>query len=213
MPELNQKENKQLTAISLFSGAGGDTLGMKNAGYNVVGFVECNEDAIKTHQLNFSNSVLIGNDIKNIPNSDFEKYKNNIDILFGGFPCQSYSRGGKKRLMIQEVSCIKNLYEQLISSNLNIIAENVKGILSRKTEDKKSLILDKILSDFKDIGYSFSYKIISCEKFGLPQIRKRVIFIAARDFIFDKNDIIDTKNCEMKSIRSFVNLIYIMLLK
>ena len=77
----------KLKAISLFSGAGGDTLGMKNANIDVIGYVEYNKDSIETHQVNFPDCKLIGEDITKIPDEDFLKYKDIIDILFGGFPC------------------------------------------------------------------------------------------------------------------------------
>ena len=53
-------------AISLFSGAGGDTLGMKNAGVDVVGYIEFDNQCIVTHKINFPNSKLIGTDIYNV---------------------------------------------------------------------------------------------------------------------------------------------------
>jgi DNA (cytosine-5)-methyltransferase 1 len=79
-------------AISLFSGAGGDTLGLINSNYHVLAFSEFNKSAIKTHLKAFLDSHLIMNesndtDIKKIPDSVFVKYKNKIDLIFAGFPC------------------------------------------------------------------------------------------------------------------------------
>ena len=80
-----------MDAISLFSGAGGDSIGMKNAGLNVVAFSEFNKDAVKTHQAAFPDSVWLGStvkgDITKIPNSEFEPYAGKIKIVFAGFPC------------------------------------------------------------------------------------------------------------------------------
>jgi DNA (cytosine-5)-methyltransferase 1 len=76
----------QKKGISLFSGAGGDTIGMTNAGIDVIGFVEFDDDAIQTHLLNHPDSTLIGNDICNITDEKFQEYKG-IDVIFGGFPC------------------------------------------------------------------------------------------------------------------------------
>ena len=81
-----------MNAISLFSGAGGDSLGLKDAGLNVVAFSEFNKDAIQTHLEAFPGSVLLGKDFKGditkIPDSEFEVYKDTIKIVFAGFPCQ-----------------------------------------------------------------------------------------------------------------------------
>jgi len=93
---LMSYKNTSKTAISLFSGCGGDTLGLEMANVNVVGFIELNEDAIKSHELNFPNSKLIGKDIYNVSEKDLNTFVGNIDIIFGGFPCQSFSRSGKK---------------------------------------------------------------------------------------------------------------------
>jgi DNA (cytosine-5)-methyltransferase 1 len=81
------------TAISLFSGAGGDSLGLKRAGYNVVAFSEFKKPAIATHLEEFPYSKLLvcpetgSNDITKIPTSVFESYYNQVDLMFYGFPC------------------------------------------------------------------------------------------------------------------------------
>ena len=98
--KANKKTNN-LKAISLFSGMGGDTLGLENAGVKVVAFNDFDKTAIDTHKQNFTESVLLGNqkdkyDICKITESDLETYKNNIDLIFAGFPCQGFSQGGKK---------------------------------------------------------------------------------------------------------------------
>jgi len=77
-----------LKAISLFSGCGGDTLGMTNAGYKVIAYNEFNKAAIESHKLNFPHSALIEEkspDITKIPDSVFQPYK--VDLIFAGFPC------------------------------------------------------------------------------------------------------------------------------
>jgi len=74
-------------SISLFSGMGGDTLGMEQAGLNVIGYSEKEKVFQKTHELNFENSKLIGNDITKIKDETFVEYKNKIKMIFAGFPC------------------------------------------------------------------------------------------------------------------------------
>ena len=80
-------------AISLFSGAGGDSIGLKQAGYNVVAFSEFKKPAIATHLKEFPSCRLLicpettSNDITKIPDETFEYYKHTIDIVFAGFPC------------------------------------------------------------------------------------------------------------------------------
>jgi len=84
-------------AISLFSGMGGDSLGMKNAGCQVIAFNEFDKHAIKSHELNFPTSTLICDlsqkkekdqtNIQLIPDAEFSAYKNVVDLIFAGHPC------------------------------------------------------------------------------------------------------------------------------
>lgn len=82
------------TAISLFSGMGGDSLGMQHAGFDVVAFNEFDKAAVNAHLHNFPNSVLIqdptqkkANDIQIIPDEIFAEYKSKVDLVFAGHPC------------------------------------------------------------------------------------------------------------------------------
>ena len=87
---------QEFNAISLFSGLGGDSLGIENAGGNVIAYNEYDKTAIESHQLNFPDSILIKDESLNdreaanilkIPDSKFEEYRNNVDLVFAGFPC------------------------------------------------------------------------------------------------------------------------------
>jgi DNA (cytosine-5)-methyltransferase 1 len=84
-------------AISLFSGMGGDSLGLQNAGFDVIAFNEFDKAAINTHKLNFPNSTIISDpsqkkikdqtNIQVIPDAIFEAYKGQVDLIFAGHPC------------------------------------------------------------------------------------------------------------------------------
>jgi len=185
-------------AISLFSGAGGDTLGMINANIDVVGYIEMDKDAIATHEANFSNCKCIGTDITKIDSLEFEKYKGEIDIIFGGFPCQSFSHGGKKNakdkrgFLYQEFVRCANIVQPKI-----IIGENVKGILSRKTEDGE-LFIDKIIKNFTDIGYNMKISTFNMKNYGIPQDRERIIIYGTRK---DLNININLNNIEFSHFK------------
>lgn len=173
-------DNIKYKAISLFSGAGGDTLGMKMADIDVVGFIEIDKDAIKTHKLNFPNCKLIGTDITKIPITTFDNYVNKIDIIFGGFPCQSFSHGGKKNpldtrgFLYQEFVKITNILKPSI-----IIGENVKGLLTRKDNNGR-LFIDNIIRDFTNIGYNMKTILCNMKDYNIPQDRKRVIIYGVK---------------------------------
>lgn len=186
-------EEKQLSAISLFSGAGGDTLGMLQANIKVLGYIEYNKHAIKTHDINFPDCIKIGDDITKIEDKKFEEYKDKVDIIFGGFPCQAFSHGGKKNpddsrgFLYQEFVRATRIIKPKV-----IIGENVKGLLTRKTKDRE-LFIDIIVKDFSDAGYDMKYNLFNMEEFGIPQSRKRVIIYGIRkdlEISCDLSDII-----------------------
>jgi DNA (cytosine-5)-methyltransferase 1 len=188
------------TALSLFSGCGGDTLGMTNAGIDVIAYSELKTKFQETHELNFNNSKLIGGDINKISDEEFEKLSGKIDIIFGGFPCQSFSNAGKKnpddmrgQLYLQFVRAAKIIKPRYI------IGENVKGLLTRKTSNGENFI-DIIVKAFSDVGYTCHYKVLKAHEHGVPQKRERLFIVGSldKDFTFDfpetSNEEVNLKN-------------------
>lgn len=171
-----------LNAISLFSGAGGDTLGMELAGINVIAFSENNKDCIETHKQRFPNSKWLGEsvkgDISKIPDSEFEEYTGKIHVVFAGFPCQGFSNAGKK-----DVSDPRNKMFHQFLRVVNIvkptwvIGENVAGLLTKNTDDGDSKVIDVIQEHFTEIGYPLKYRVYDMTTVGVPQSRKRLLLI------------------------------------
>jgi DNA (cytosine-5)-methyltransferase 1 len=89
--EEENKEKKVYTAVSLFSGLGGDSLGMTQAGCKVIGYNELKPTFCKSHEANFKDCELICDgkitDISKLKDECFDKFKGITDILFAGFPC------------------------------------------------------------------------------------------------------------------------------
>jgi len=181
-----------MRAISLFSGAGGDTLGLQRAGYTVVAFSEMNAAAVATHLAQFPESVHLQSPtgdpkIQNIPDSVFEAYKGQIDVLFAGFPCQGFSHAGKKRSndarneLVHEFARVARLVQPTW-----IVGENVKGLLSRKGKDPlpphdMKPVITIVHDLFGRIGYKLSHRVIDATTVGVPQGRKRLIMVGHRD--------------------------------
>ena len=169
-----------MKAISLFSGCGGDTLGMKLANIDVVGYSELKTKFCETHDSNFTNCTLIGNDITKIPDEDFKKYEGKVDVIFAGFPCQGFSHGGKKdpndprsQMYLQFSRAMRIIKPKYI------IGENVKGLLSRKTPDGGNFF-EVILNEFKNSGYTCTHRVCKAVEFGVPQLRERLIILGKR---------------------------------
>lgn len=169
-----------MNAVSLFSGCGGDTLGMTRAGLSVKWYSELIKLFQESHELNFSDSKLLGGDIRNIPDETFSALEGQVDTLFAGFPCQSFSQGGKKnpddprgQLFNQFVRATRLIQPKFI------IGENVKGLLSRKTSQGE-LFLDIIVAAFANIGYICHYKVLKASDYGIPQSRERLIIVGSK---------------------------------
>jgi DNA (cytosine-5)-methyltransferase 1 len=178
-----------LKAISLFSGCGGDTLGLERAGFKVVAFNEFNKAAAMSHVANFPHSAILvepksgASDITKVPDEVFQPYKGQINLVFAGFPCQGFSKAGKKsaadprnQMFRQFVRVVK------VTEPTFIIGENVSGLLSMKSGPKEDdpLVLEIIRKAFDEIGYSITYKVLDATDFGVPQQRKRLLIIGWR---------------------------------
>ena len=169
-------------AISLFSGMGGDSLGMKNAGCQVIAFNEFDKHAIKSHELNFPTSTLICDlsqkkekdqtNIQLIPDAGFSAYKNVVDLIFAGHPCFI---GGTKVLTkvgyknIEDViltdllmthtgkfQTINNLQRKIYNGNVNnkklITVKNPVYFTNKKSFEIKREAVKGILGERKDLA-------------------------------------------------------------
>tara|TARA_B110001450_G_C17665628_1_gene499388 strand:- start:1206 stop:2630 length:1425 start_codon:yes stop_codon:yes gene_type:complete len=138
-----------MKAISLFSGMGGDSLGIKNAGIKLVAYSEWINDFQKTHDLNFKDCELLGDggDINNTKDEEFLKYKGKVDLIFAGFPCQGFSNGGKKLPDDPRNTLFREFHRaaKLIEPKY-IIGENVKGLLTKYIITTETL--DKFYNSF-----------------------------------------------------------------
>ena len=172
------------TAISLFSGLGGDSLGMYQAGCRVMAYNELQPIYCKSHDTNFPDSELIADgssrDISKMPDTCFEKYENTTDILFAGFPCQGFSNAGKKQNDDpRNTMFLHFLRVAKLTNPRMIIGENVKGLLTRKTSTGDKYI-DIIVNEFESIGYNVIYKVFKCEQYNVPQKRERLIILGIK---------------------------------
>lgn len=180
-----------MKAISLFSGMGGDTLGIDNCNIDVIAYSEINKTFQTSHELNFPNSKLIGNgDILKTTDAQLDTYLNNegpIDLIFAGFPCQGFSNAGKKlpddprntlfREFLRTTKIIKPKF---------IIGENVKGLLNRKTKENEYYI-DIIQQEFEILGYNIYYRVMKCNNYGIPQNRHRLIIVGIDSNLVNSN--------------------------
>lgn len=192
-----------MRACSLFSGCGGDTLGMEDAGLKVEYFSELKPTFQQSHLKNFKHSKLIGDDINKIPDETFSELKGTIKVLFGGFPCQSFSHGGKKdpndprgQLYLQFVRAARLIEPEYI------IGENVKGLMSRVTPQGENF-LNVILTAFQTIGYKCHVKVFKADDYGVPQSRERLIIVGKKGDWIPKWPVPHSQSPNLKNILKF----------
>lgn len=172
---------RELRAIDLFCGVGGTTLGLKDAGFNVIGAIDCMKEAVEGYSQNHPKVKVWEGDIKKISVVSVMKElnikKGDLDLLAGCPPCQGFSRiklTNKKKtyderndLVFQYIRFVKQMYPK------TIMLENVPGLMNDKRMDKiEKLLVSK--------GYDLDYKILDAADYSVPQRRKRFILIGSR---------------------------------
>lgn len=171
---------KEYTVVDLFCGAGGLSKGFMDAGYNVVFGVDFDDASLKTFSNNHGDAEALKLDLFNLENVNVLKEKlkekdiEQLDVLIGGPPCQGFSLAGNR----VESDKRNTLYTAMVKTAelirpKVILLENVPGMLTLYNGKVK----DRIFEDFENLGYTMSVKVLYAPDYGIPQIRKRAIFI------------------------------------
>jgi len=172
--------SKQLKAIDLFSGCGGFSYGFQQADYHVLLGVDNTKIALKTFDKNHENSKTLELDLhlEDSINTIIKSIgTNKIDVIIAGPPCQGFSLTGSRKEDDERNSLFYSVFN--LASRINpkaIIIENVPGLL-RLYEGKAK---DEIIRLCDKMGYTCNYKLLYAPDFGIPQIRKRVFFVALK---------------------------------
>lgn len=164
-----------MKVISLFSGAGGLDLGFTKGGFEIAWANDFNQKVEKTYNYNHKNPIII----ESITKIDTKDTPDCIGII-GGPPCQSWSVAGSHKGIEDKRGQLFHDYIRFIDEKkpLFFLAENVKGILSKRHVEAKEEILQE-LSSAGD-GYNLSVGLLNAKDFEVPQERERVFFIGFR---------------------------------
>lgn len=159
--------------VSLFSGAGGLDLGLKQAGHEIIWANDIDKDAVATYKENIGDHIIC-DDIKNISIDSIP----DCDVVIGGFPCQGFSQANRLRSIEDDRNKLYRFFYNTIKVKQPIffIAENVKGILSLG----KGEVIKQIIADFEEAGYKTIVHLVNMANYGVPQTRQRVIIIGQK---------------------------------
>ena len=175
-------ERKKIKIGSLFSGIGGLDLGiergLKDFDAETVWQVEFDEYCCSVLEKRFPNSKVINADINDV---DFTKLEP-VDVLIGGFPCQSFSYAGNRKGMSEEDErgILWYQFERAISilKPKWVVAENVRGLLTAKdNEGNKGGAFGRVISFLSDRGYSVEWQIISAASVNASHLRERIFIV------------------------------------
>jgi DNA (cytosine-5)-methyltransferase 1 len=171
-----------LRAISLYTGAGGMDLGLEAAGFETSVAIEMNPMACETLRANRNWDVLEG-DINGLAPGE-------ADLLFGGPPCQPFSKAGYWKL--GDSLRLNDPRADTLTAYLRVLRdlqprafllENVYGLVYRGKDEGMRHLQEAVEGINRELGtsYSFQWKILNAADYGVPQARERVFLVGSRD--------------------------------
>lgn len=191
------EEQKRYTVIDLFSGAGGLSLGLYQAGWHGLFAIEKNAFAFETLKYNLIDNKkhfdwpewlpLMPHDINEVLKNysrQLKDLKGTIDLVAGGPPCQGFSMAGKRvkddvrnQLVFSYIKFIKIVQPKML------LFENVKGFTYAFNKNKRNDVdsySNKVISALEGLGYNVKPHVIDFSEYGVPQRRKRFILVGIR---------------------------------
>ena len=181
MPRKRNRKRHPLYAVDLFAGGGGLTVGLKRAGFVVVAAVEVEGHAYSTYKSNHPEVFAYKQDIRTIDGENLLRHSptGKIDLLAGCPPCQGftsltrkYRRNDPRNELIREMArIVRETAPQVV------MMENVPGLI-----DRGRLLFEEFVDELSAIGYVCEWKVLQAADYGVPQNRRRLVFLAGKGF-------------------------------
>jgi DNA (cytosine-5)-methyltransferase 1 len=167
------------TSIELCAGAGGQALGLEQAGFRHVALVELDANCCQTLRANRPNWNVIEADLNHFDGRPYA----GVDLVAGGLPCPPFSKAGKQLGKLDE----RNLFPaalRLVSEiqPRAVLIENVRGLLDAVFDDYRQ----HIAGELRRLGYICNWRLLNASDFGVPQLRPRVNFVALREDLWPR---------------------------
>lgn len=178
-----KKGKDTITAIDLFSGAGGLSEGLVQAGFKIAAAVETDDTSIKTYRLNHNETQIVHQDIRKVSGRHLLEAarvrRGELTLLTGCPPCQGFSTLQTRRLGCCDSDPRNELIFEILRLTRSIrpralVIENVPGL-------QKNHRFPQFLDGLSATGYSYDFAIVDAKDFAVPQRRKRLVLLAFRD--------------------------------
>jgi DNA (cytosine-5)-methyltransferase 1 len=189
--KIRRRDPAARLAADLFSGAGGLSLGLQQAGFHVILAADHYREALETHSHHFL-GLTVDWDLAGL--SEIEGIASliiraGIDLVVGGPPCQPFSKAGRSKIRHRVRHGLRDPHDErrdLWRSFLEVVRlclpsavlmENVPDMAF----DKEMFILRNMVEELEQLGYSVEEKVVDTWRYGVPQFRQRLILVALRD--------------------------------
>ena len=173
--------SQRLATLEICAGAGGQSLGLKRAGFDHALAVEIDSDAAATLKLNRPHWDVHHGDVQEINGKDYR----GVDLLSGGVPCPPFSIAGQQLGASDE----RDLFPEALRlvSEVRpraVMIENVKGLAG----DRFKAYRESIMEELHKLGYEADWRLVKASDFGVPQLRPRFILVAMKTALFSRFD-------------------------
>ena len=172
----------ELAALDLFSGAGGTSLGLQQAGFRVVAAIEINPLAVESYELNFADVPVLARDIGEVSTAEVMERASlkagELSVLAACPPCQGFSAirtlNGSRRIDDHRNGLLDEVTRFIRAlSPMTVMVENVPGLTAAAT-------FEEFLQDLKKLGYRPRPEIVDASHYGVAQRRRRLLVLASR---------------------------------
>ena len=166
--------------IDLFAGVGGLSLGFEQMGFEVVLANEFDPSIAEAYINNRENAKMIVADITELPiDKTFGEFRDQVDIIVGGPPCQGYSQKGQRRTINDPRNFLFKYFVSVVDevSPHYFVMENVPNLLTAE----RGYFRQELESMFTELGYTINAQVLCAADYGVPQNRHRAFIIGKKD--------------------------------
>jgi DNA (cytosine-5)-methyltransferase 1 len=164
--------------LDLFSGVGGLTRGLEKAGVETIAAFEFDLSICEGFRANFPDIEMFRGDVRDV---DFSDWRGDVDLVTGGPPCQPFSVAGRQLSSLDPRDCVPEFIRAVAQSEPHaFIMENVSGLAALRHRH----YLSAVMASLGSLGYEVRASVLDAADYGVPQFRKRLFIVGAKETSF-----------------------------